>query len=384
MSSTPPNGRGRRPAKPTSDDRPGETLDQARVRRIQAKMRSELDADETTRLADTLASQMKSEKLCWLWENRLEWGSVAIIQGSKGAGKSTWLRAIAADVTGGPPLPGKRRTKRQTGSVLWYAGEEPLASRVRPGLAAAGADLKRCYLADALGDLSTMLQLPNDCDRLAARIRQCAAKLVVIDPLFAFADGSCDLEGPTVPARRFMRQLMQVAASTGAVLLLARNNTKSTGNGALAAGRGSGELGNAARSVLHLAPLPDQPDVYALSVAACNTGAPIPALTYRLAAKAGASVVQLLGTTELTADELTDGDDGALDRGQLELAKALIRQLVPSGKVDSKVVKSKAEAEMLNVRTLQRAAKALGIRVKREGTRDQTISYWLPPASGWK
>lgn len=373
-------------SQPTEEPAPAERPKPAKQRPRSGKPRIVQlpEEDDTSQLADVPASEGKSLKINWLWPDRIEWGSVVVIQGNKGAGKSTWMRAIAAAVTGGPPLPGTARRKQQTGSVLWYAGEEPLWSRVRPGLDAAGADLKRCYLADALGESETMLQLPNDCPRLEERIRKRSAKLVVIDPLFAFTDGTCDLEGPTVPARRFMREIMRVGANTGAIVILARNNTKSTGNGALAAGRGSGEIGNAARSVLHLTPLPDCLNTYALSVAACNNGAPVPALTYTLISSKGASTISLVGTTALTADELTDGDDGSVERTQLELAKALIRQLIPTGKVDSKTVKAKAEAEMIAVRTLHRAAQSLGIRVKREGNRDQTVSYWCPPVGGWK
>jgi putative DNA primase/helicase len=340
--------------------------------------------EDTGDLDDVPASQIKTAKLQWLWENRLEWGSVAIVQGTKGAGKSTWLRAIAAFVTGGPPLPGMGRKKLEPGNVLWYSGEEPTASRVKPGLLAAGANIKRCFLADALGDDSKTLQLPNDCPRLRDRIILRKAKLVVIDPLFAFTDGTCDLEGPTVPARRFMKEIMRVAAETGATIILSRNNTKSTGNGALASGRGSGEIGNAARSVLHLAPFPDTADVYGLSVAACNTGAPVPILTYSLVPGKGSSIIKMVGTSDMTADELADGDEGSLDRTQLEDAKKLIKHMIPSGKMDSKFVKAKAELAMIGVRTLQRASKALGVRVKREGSRDNTVTYWHAPLGGYQ
>jgi len=340
--------------------------------------------EENSDLLDAPFSAIKHVKLTWLWENRLEWASVSIIQGSKGAGKSTWLRAMAADVTGGPPLPGKARKKRVLGAVLWYAGEENLESRVLPGLIAAGADIKRCFGAHAHGEVGNTLALPNDCARLEAKIIARGVKLVVIDPIFAFTDGTHDLEGPTVPARKFMREIQKVAVNTGAAIILSRNITKSTCNGAVASGRGSGEIGNAARSVLHLAPLPGVPEVYVFSVAANNNAAPVPAITYRLEAKKGASVVQMIGTTTLTADELVSGDEGSLDRSLVETAKALIVGMIPNGKLDSKIVKAKAEAAMISTRTLQLAAKALGVRVKREGSRDATVSFWLAPSGGWK
>lgn len=336
-------------------------------------------------LVDTPATDIKHVKTTWLWPDRLEWGTVGIIQGGKGAGKSTWLRALAADVTGGPRIPGTRGKKRVAGSVLWYAGEESLSTKVAPGLKSAGAVLSRCFLADCMADdTSLQLQLPTDCERLAKRISDRKAALVIVDPIFNFSDGTCDLDGPTVPARQFMKALAKVAAGTGAIILFSRNLIKSRQCEALAAGRGGGEMGNAARCVLHLQRLPDDPSTCALSVAACNAGRPVPTLTYQLVdGEYDQPAIKMTGQSIITADELVSGEEGELERCMLDRAKALIRSLVPSGKLDSRVVKGKAENAMISVRTLQSAAKQLGVRMTREGSRESTTTYWSPPAKGW-
>ena len=330
------------------------------------------------------ATESRAVRTEWLWRDRLEWRSVAIIQGEKGAGKSTWLRAIAADVTGGPRLPGEQGKPRVAGNVLWFAGEEPRGSIVHPGLAAAGADLARVFTADTLGDEAQTLALPNDCNRLAALIKRWGAVLVILDPIFPFLDGSIDIEGGTVPARRFTNQLMRVAAATGSLILYSRNLTKDTSRGALASGRGSGELGNAARSVLHVQQLPHSPTVYGLAVAACNSGRKVPTLSYTLEDSNGSGVVHLLGTCELTADELSGGEDADLDRSQLEAAKALIRASLPTGEVNSTVMKTLAEKAMITLRTLQLAGQRLGVRHRREGRRENTVVYWIAPSGGYK
>jgi len=320
----------------------------------------------------------------WLWTNRLAWSTVAIVQGEKGSGKSTWLRAIAADVTGGPRLPGEKGKPRVAGTVLWFAGEEDLATRVEPGFVAAGGKLTHLRVADDKGDESDTLQLPNDCDRLAALIRSEQAVLVVIDPIFGFLDGTADIEGGSVPARRFMRSIRKVAADTGALILLSRNLTKDTSRGALASGRGSGELANAARSVLHTHTLPQTPDVYGLAVASANDGAKVPTLTYTLVGKQGQGVIHPIGTIGLTADELASGDDGDVDRGQLETAKALIRTALPAGELPASVFKALAERSMISLRTLQLAAKRLGVTHRSEGRRENTVGYGMAPKGGYQ
>jgi hypothetical protein len=255
---------------------------------------------------------------------------------------------------------------------------------VVPGLRAAGADLSRCFVADRYGeDETTQLQLPSDCPRLAARIRQRDVKLVVIDPVFAFTDPSADLEGPTAPSRYFMRELGRVAAQTGALIILSRNLTKDTSRGALAAGRGSGELGNAARCVLHLQTLPGRPGTFGLAVAACNSGRPVPTLTYRLADRDGQSVVEVIDTNELTADDLAAGEDADLDRSLKDQAKALLRHVLLNGHMDSKIIKGLADAAGIAVRTLQVAKRELKIPDRREGNRERTVTYWYPPKGGW-
>ncbi len=338
---------------------------------------------DQTELADLPACDGVEEPVSWLWQDRLPRCTVAIIQGVKGSGKSTWLRKIAAAVTGGPALPGERRRKGDVGAVLWYAGEESLFGRVLPGLRSAGADLKRCYLADTQGDQAVTLALPNDSTRLQARIMARGVRLVVIDPLFSFLDGCTDLYADSVAARRYILSLVRVAKATGCLIILSRNCTKDTSHGALSSGRGNGELGNTARSVLHCQEIPDSAGHYGLSVASCNEGAPAPTLTYRLVLQGASPVIEVLGQSDLSADDLAGGAESATDRSLIDQAKALIRSLLTGGKLDSKIVKDKAERSMIGTRTLQAAARALGVRVQREGSREATVSYWLAPKGGW-
>lgn len=323
-------------------------------------------------------------RIHWLWQGRLAFGSVAILQGEKGSGKSSWLRAIAADVTGGPRLPGERGKPRRAGRVLWFAGEEDVDARVLPGLHAAGAVLAEIRVADDQGDEQHTLCLPRDTERLMRLIRSEGAVLVIIDPLLGFVAASAEIEGGSVPARAFMRTCRRVAKETGCLVLCTRNLTKSTADGALAAGRGSGELGNAARSVLHTHTLPQTPGRFGLAVAAGNDGAPCPTLTYRIDDVDGVGVVRVDGTTTLTADELVRGDDGDVDRSQLEAAKSLLRAMLPVGELLATVIKSRAEMAMISTRTLQSAKQKLGIGDRREGRREDTQVYWIAPTGGYK
>jgi AAA domain-containing protein len=320
----------------------------------------------------------------WLWKDRIESGQVTILQGEKGSGKSTWLRRIAAYVCGVAALPSQPKLRKPLGSVLWYAAEEPVGSRVRPGLEAVGIPPGMVKAQDGIRcKPSERLQLPHDCDRLARLVDSRKAALVVIDPLFSFVAPGIDLVQLPQVARDYMFALAQVCAKTGTTIVLSRNLTKSRIGSAVDAGRGNAEIGNCARSVLHTSSMPAS-DNYALAIAHCNAGAKAPTITYTLSKKGQPGLIHVLGENDTTADDLVAGIEGDTDRYLRRQASDLIQSLVPKEGIESRVIRAKAEEAMISIRTLQMAARALGVICKRSGSRESTVSQWFPPEGGWR
>lgn len=345
---------------------------------------TEENEEESPDLPDTLGADLPAARLQWLWKSRIPANMVTLFQGAKGAGKSSWMRLIAAHVTGGPLLPGIRGKRKALGSVLWYAGEEPLASWVRPACEACGVDMDRIRFGDLSSlESSARLALPSDCDRLIRRIRQTKAALVVLDPILSFSDGTLDIESGSIQPRQFMLQLQQVCDATGCTLLASRNLTKDTSRGALAAGRGSGELANFARSILHCQQLPGEVGRYGLAVAAGNLGPPCPTVAYRIGMSAGCAVIEYEGLIDTSADDMAKGEDGEMERYAVTRAKELIRAMLPEGKLDSGTIRARADAAMITPRTLQSAAKQLGIWYTRTGSRAATTVFWHFPKKGY-
>jgi hypothetical protein len=328
----------------------------------------------------TPADKARKERLSWLLPARIPLGSVSIVQGAKETGKSTFLRALAAYVTGGPPLIGKRKWKGRGSTVLWFAGEERIGVRVRPGLEAAGADLKRVLVATPWDAPDRgRLELPNDLQRLEDLVRDRAAVLVILDPLFSFVSPAVNLEGPTASARQFMGDLTGLAARTGAAIVMTRNLVKDQSRGALLAGRGSAEVAHAARSVLHLGKDPTKPELYALTVAAGNdTGRP-PGLAYALEDRGGMPVWVCRGETDLEADDLADDHDAGLERAELDKAKGLLRSWLKDGEQPSKLIKQAAADGNLSERTLRRACKDLEVKIRHVGRPPNQHTFWRLP-----
>jgi hypothetical protein len=383
------NGSGRpKPARPRS----AKARATARVRRGEgiaagngrASDAREQEAEERSAFTDRRPVKSKARRSSWLWTNWLELATVSMIQGEKGSGKSTWMRAVAADVTGGPRLPGMPTKRRTLGGVLWFAGEEDLDERVWPCLEAAGADLDLCHCWDDKGEDDETLRLPGDCDRLIQTIQQFRAVFVMIDPFLGFCSENADVEGGSIKARVFMRQIRRVAHITRALIVFGNNLTKDQSKGALAAGRASGEIANTCRSILHTHQLPQTTEEFGLASAARNNGPRPETIRYTIVSPDGPSVISVKGKVGLTADELVSGEDGDLDRSLFEQAKRIVQVMLPSGKLAAAAFVLKSHQTGISIRTLQRAAKSLGVTHVKDGTREGLTWYWVAPKGGYK
>lgn len=329
------------------------------------------------------ASQVQEKEQEYLLPGRIIKNAYSIIQGPKCCGKSTWIRAIASYVSGGKPIPKFPGKQRKPGKVLYYVGEESLEETVRPGLRRMGANMDNILLADKHGgDKSNALRLPSEANRLIDLVFEHEIELVIIDPIFCFLSEGAEIEGGSTGARAFTDTIYRICKQGGTTVLLSRNVTKVTNRGALNAGRGSGELGNAARSVLHVQEIPGGEE-FAFAVAAINGGEIPPTIRYRFEKFDGGVKLDILGDSDITADEVASGEDGGLERTMIQRAKVLIETLIGDGRLDSVVVKEKAGQAMIGERTLLLAAQQLKVIREHEGNRENTRTFWMPPKDGW-
>jgi hypothetical protein len=338
---------------------------------------------EAVPLAFLDADQATVRKKSWLWEGRIPANTVTFVQGTKGCGKSTWLRHIAAMVSGGPKLPGQRAKTRHPGHVLWFAGEEEGDGTVLRGLRDLGAVLSRCKIQDLYtSEVSGAIALPRDLKRLEAAIRHYHAALVVLDPVFSFCDGTVSLEGPSIEARAFMLPLIGLGRRESCTIILSRNCTKDRSASALDSGRGSGELGNAARAVIHLAEVADERGTFGLASAGLNEGAKPLTLLYQLEAVGQSVRAVPKGTVSTSADDLAQSDCDAAERDALGDAKRLLRRILADGWVSATDVRREAANALLSDSTLRRAKASLAVPSRRR--KGEIASWeWGPPAGGW-
>lgn len=142
-------------------------------------------------------SEIESRAICWLWPHRIARGKVSIIAGHPGLGKSQLTAMLAAVVTTGGrwPVDG---TPCERGSVILLNAEDDASDTIRPRLEAAGADVSRIEIIEAvsMGFCTDGLQrtrafnLKTDLEALDTMLSERPDNtLLVIDPVTAYLSG---------------------------------------------------------------------------------------------------------------------------------------------------------------------------------------------------
>lgn len=116
------------------------------------------------------ASDVKAEELAFLWEERIPRGTLTLIGGRPGQGKSLFSVLVAAHVTNG-------------GSSVIMSNPEDSKSVIRTRLDAAGADTRLVHLWPG------KLMLPADVEQLEADVLFYKATLVTVDPIAKHVGG---------------------------------------------------------------------------------------------------------------------------------------------------------------------------------------------------
>ena len=196
------------------------------------------------------AMQIKTTSVDWLWPGRIAFNQLTIIEGDPGVGKSMLTAAIAAAVTGGPPLPGMPQLPPFP-CIIANLEDDPAGITI-PRLRAAGADLDRIYLPQ-MGDShnARLLSLPDDLNRIWQMLEITDARLLVIDPLMAALSPDVNSDNDQ-QVRRVLNDLVQAANLRKAAVVIVRHLNKQAGRRAIYRGGGSIGIAAAARSVLLL------------------------------------------------------------------------------------------------------------------------------------
>jgi hypothetical protein len=269
---------------------------------------------------------------------------------------------LAARVTSGTPMPFCDGCAITGGAILLQA-EDNLGA-VRKSIEAAGGVSERVRVFSKQDSLH--LDKPDDLRLIQQAAKDTGARLLVADPFSEFFSKSLKDEKVIRESFRLLRAL---AASLKMAVVLIRHFTK-TGSNALYRGLGGVAVINAARAALVVDHDPSSDDRYQ-HVLAFNTGnlprARDVSLVYRTVERDGAIIIDWMGESKYSAEDLVAASHNADAHSQLqEACYVLYSTLRDAGiPVPAKMVYALAQDALVSIGTLKRAKKLLNVRTRK-------------------
>ena len=319
------------------------------------------------------ASQFARKSVRWFWQNRLPFGRLVLLDGDGNEGKSLVSLDLAARLSTGRPMP-DGSPGPGIGNVLLLQEEDSTEDTVCPRLAALGADLERVSIMVASPEDDEPICIPSELSVLEDAICAVDARLVIIDPLYAFLDIAV-LAGDERSIRRAFRPLHRLARKRDCVILMIRHLTKQGRSRALYRGIGGMAMINSCRSAWLIGRDPHDRDRRVLAEQKLNIAEEQPSLAFRIRGVGEAATVEWLGPTGLAADHLV----GSAATPSLDRACEFLNEFLKEGPRLLADVRAAATQRAISNPTLVRARKRIGARSRRMYRAGDLFTYWLMP-----
>ncbi len=334
----------------------------------------------------TQASTITVRPVRWLWEGRVALGSLALLGGREGVGKSIFAYQLAADITRGR-LPGEHHGSPR--SVYVIATEDSWEHTIVPRLIAAEADLTRVFVVRVKTDdgAESTLSLPTDIAALGEQIGQTGdVALVILDPLMSRLASNLDTH-KDAEVRKALEPVVRLSHSTATAVLGLIHVNKSASNDPLTLLMGSRAFAAVARTVLFVMKDPENEKQRLLGQAKNNLGrTDLPTLVFTIEntfvretdeGPVFTGALRWAGETDRSIGEaietVASGGDKAPVREATEWLEDFMRQQ-KDGWAWSTDVKSAGRKDGIGESTLKRAKARLRI---------ETHSVGFPRKTAW-
>ena len=316
--------------------------------------------------------QVEIEKIDWLLYPFIPFGKVTIVQGDPGEGKTTMVLQIIAKLTKGeavlpsgsdePALEAKT-VDLEPVNVIYQTAEDGLGDTIKPRLLSAGADCSRVMVIDDNDQALTMMDA-----RLEEAIIKTNARLVVLDPIQGFLGTAVDMHRAN-EIRPLMKRVAVLAEKYHCAIILIGHMNKNSNGKSSYRGLGSIDFQAAARSVLIVGRIKDEPEIRVVCHVKSSLAPEGKSIAFRLDKDTG---FEWIGEYDISADDLLSGDN----RGQkIHEAKEFLKEILVSGSVAQTKVAEEAESRGIKKKTLWNAKKELEIESVKIGNQ----WFWMLP-----
>lgn len=326
-------------------------------------------------------SEVKPEPVTWLWDGYIPLGTLTVLDGDPGLGKSTVMLDLASRLSRGVAMPDGSNGPAAAGTVLLSA-EDDLARVIRPRLDVTGANLERVAVVRMRVSDSEQREptlSPKDLREVESNVLELGARLVVVDPLMAYLPQDVDAHRDQ-DVRRVLSALRGLAERTGAAVVVVRHLNKAPGASPLYRGGGSIGIVAAARSGLLLAAEPGDStgSVRVLASLKSNLGPAPPSLRLRLTTCPGTKFARVTweGASGHSAVSLLALPPTPKDLSAVEEAESFLRELLAGGPVLARDAEDEAKAGGISARTLRRARERLGVAPRKAGQPGEAGQHW--------
>ena len=319
---------------------------------------------------------VKVEQIEWLLYPFIPFGKVTIIQGDPGEGKTTMVLQIIAKLTRGEPILLNKKSQKETQqdseenlkqevlsqdnpmqpvNVIYQTAEDGLGDTIKPRLLAAGADCSRVLVIDDREQPLTMLDV-----RLEEAIMQTKARMVVLDPIQGFLGTDVDMHRAN-EIRPLMKRMAVLAEKYHCAIILIGHMNKNSNGKSSYRGLGSIDFQAAARSVLIVGRLKDEPETRVMCHVKSSLAPEGKSVAFRLDKETG---FQWIGEYDISADDLLSGDA----RGQKSrIAKEFLLDILADGGMAQKKIEEEANKQGIKKKTLRNAKQELEIDSVKRG-----------------
>jgi putative DNA primase/helicase len=349
------------------------------------------------------ASSVAPEAIPWLWRERFPHRRLSVLTGPPGLGKSQITAFLAATVTADKSWPDGSSCV-VSGPVIILSAEDDPADTIVPRLIAAGADLNKVIIVEAIravpeGGNATerCFDLSRDIDHLQELCSAEKAVLVIVDPVSAYLGGGVDGHSNT-DVRRVLAPLATLAAKCRTAVVAVTHDRKSGGPA------GERTLGSIAfiaapRAVWAVTPEagedgePTGRNIFTRikgNLGPDPGGLAYEIEPYRVSAEnepdgIGTSRVKWCqGAIMKTADQLyaAQADLGGKNRKtpERDSAEEFLRELLAEGMRPAEEIMDEAKAAGFAPATIRRARETIGIKPRKPGLQAGWI--WELPSEG--